>query len=219
MKALKQSILSIAIGLALVAGISYAAPWTGAPGNPPGLNTAAPINEGSIVPTRTGALNFDGIVQFNAGIPMIISTGAGPGKVLTSNIIGEASWGTAGTIPTGAVMHFNLAVCPTGWSEMVSAEGRYLVGLMTGGTPGTGAGTALKMRNYGPENRPAGEHNHRIGNIYNTTYEHSGTGSNESPKFVWGAVMNTSGVIDITGENIVAGTNAPYIQLLVCQKS
>lgn len=39
---LKQSILTIAIGLALVAGISYA--WTGPTANPPGANAPAPLN-------------------------------------------------------------------------------------------------------------------------------------------------------------------------------
>ena len=59
MQTIKQSILSIAIGLvALVAGISYA--WTGAPGNPPTFNTPAPINAGTSSQTKTGAVQVNG---------------------------------------------------------------------------------------------------------------------------------------------------------------
>jgi hypothetical protein len=38
------------------------------------------------------------------------------------------------TTPAGAVMFFNLATCPPGWTELVSARGRYLVGLPSAGT-------------------------------------------------------------------------------------
>lgn len=48
------------------------------------------------------------------------------------------------SVPGGAVMAFNLASCPAGWSELVAARGRTVVGLPSGGalagTLGTGLG-------------------------------------------------------------------------------
>jgi hypothetical protein len=37
-------------------------------------------------------------------------------------------------VPSGAVMFFNLASCPTGWSALAAAEGRAVVGLPASGT-------------------------------------------------------------------------------------
>ena len=45
-----------------------------------------------------------------------------------------------GGVPSGAVMAFNLASCPAGWSAFGTAVGRVIVG---GGTIGTIRGTAL----------------------------------------------------------------------------
>lgn len=106
MDKIKQSILAIVIGLSLAAGVSFA--WTGAPGNPPNPNTGAPINVGPSAQAKSGFLsigtnmppivtlnvngpsNFSGLSQFNYSIK--IPTGAGTGKVLTSDSAGIASW-------------------------------------------------------------------------------------------------------------------------------
>lgn len=53
------------------------------------------------------------------------TTAAAEGRVLTSDDMGNATWRTGGSIPSGAVMFFSLASCPAGW---VAANG-------TGGTP------------------------------------------------------------------------------------
>lgn len=45
--------------------------------------------------------------------------------------------------PSGTVAYFDLAACPTGWSELVDARGRVLVGLQPGGTLRGTQGTAL----------------------------------------------------------------------------
>lgn len=46
-------------------------------------------------------------------------------------------------IPSGAVMHFNLDSCPTGWSELALGQGRVLVGISSSGSRGTTQGTPL----------------------------------------------------------------------------
>lgn len=118
----------------------------------------------------------------------------------------------SGAVPSGAVMFFNLSVCPAGWTELTQARGRYLVGLPSGGTLGGTAGTALSNL----ENRATGAHTHPI-----TSYS-SGIDTNQ--RLIWGTSNNSTGtplqptdVLAPTGS--VAGTNAPYLQLVACQKT
>lgn len=100
-----QLILTLVIGLTLAAGVSYGySTWVGPTATPPGDNTDAPINVGNETQTKAGAMNFNGVAQFNASIPLRITPGAGEGKVLTSNADGNARWadntgGSGGGIP------------------------------------------------------------------------------------------------------------------------
>jgi len=177
--------------------------------------------------------------------------------------------------PSGAVMFFDLAECPDGWTELADARGRYLVGLPDGGVRGDTVGTTLSAL----ENRAVGQHDHIVddpghghqvndsghnhaltdpghdhsindpghdhdinlytsgdhgavddansGNEGSTKTEEEDTGisiNNSGTGITLGS--NTSGVSlnnNTTGATVenagsVAGTNAPYIQLLVCRK-
>jgi len=129
--------------------------------------------------------------------------------------------------PSGTVMLFNLNTCPPGWSELTSARGRYIVGLPAGGTQAGTTGTALSNL----EDRAVGQHTHAI-----TDPGHQHTANR--PRISGGATLyNTADSTDwhtmypqnmitdvaytgITVQNTgaVPGTNAPYIQLLICQK-
>jgi hypothetical protein len=51
--------------------------------------------------------------------------------------------GAMAEVPQGAVMTFNLASCPSGWSEVTDAQGRALVGLPSGGTLAGTVGAGL----------------------------------------------------------------------------
>jgi hypothetical protein len=134
--------------------------------------------------------------------------------------------------PSGAVIFFNLAACPAGWTAYAAAQGRGVVGVVDGGTLGAAVGTALGDQ----ENRPTGQHTHTVtdpghkhpppnaasgayivegsggtlqvanANYYDLGADPSGTGSATT-----GISVNPSGT--------VAGTNAPYVQLLACQKN
>lgn len=95
MPKIKQSFLTIVIGLALAAGISYAATWTGPTANPPLNNTEAPLNVGtvsqaksgnlavgtSVIPTVSlnvgGASNFTGVSQFLSRAIFVDKVGIG----------------------------------------------------------------------------------------------------------------------------------------------
>ena len=82
------------------------------------------------------------------------------GQILKLNASGE--WVCAveggGGVPSTAVMFFNNTVCPSGWTAISAAQGRYLVGLPTSGTLAGTTGTALSNQ----ENRPVGQHNHGV---------------------------------------------------------
>ena len=161
-------------------------------------------------------LEVAGQVKITGGSP-------GSGKVLTSDANGLASWVSAEVIPAGAVMFFNLSSCPSGWSELTAARGRYIVGLLSGGTL---AGTVGNAFTTDLENRPVGQHNHTItdpGHSHVIPNDNAGGNSNTAVEgSLQGGTMstdvNTTG-ISANNSGSVAGTNAPYIQLRVCQKS
>src|SRR3989344_7599396 len=86
------------------------------------------------------------------------------GSASSSVAISSTNWtiSTAGTstlsVPSGAIIFTDLASCPSGWAEVTSARGRYLVGLPSAGTLAAATGTALTNL----ENRPVGQHTHDI---------------------------------------------------------
>ena len=124
-------------------------------------------------------------------------------------------------VPAGFVGFFNLSVCPTGWSELTAAKGRYLVGLPSGGTLAGTKGTALSNL----EDRPVGQHNHTVNDPgHGHSYHKSVVGGGS---FISGALDTSAANVDTTtnptgisinNSGIVSGTNAHYLQLLVCQK-
>jgi hypothetical protein len=112
----------------------------------------------------------------------------------------------AGVVPAGAVMFFNLNACPSGWTELTAARGRYVVGLNAGGSLANTVGSALNN----VENRPVGQHGHVVDR---TDYTPVGSKIRAATGSVPGGSFPTSQAGN------VAGTNAPYIQLLVCGKN
>jgi hypothetical protein len=134
--------------------------------------------------------------------------------------------GPAGVAPSGAVVYFNLPACPAGWTELVAARGRYIVGLPNGGTLAGTDGTALTDL----EDRPVGQHTHRV---FDPGHAHRYGPLNAPGPAAAGAIAGPYAVVPqgaknstdsaLTGISVgntggVGGTNAPYIQLLVCQK-
>ena len=127
----------------------------------------------------------------------------------------------ARTLPGGAVAFFNLQTCPSGWSEFPAARGRYIVGMPAGGTVGAAVGTALSNG----ENRAVGQHNHAVtdpghSHIYNAPGgpDAGAEGANDNHADPAGPSGTSASPTGITINNAggVAGTNAPYLQLLAC---
>jgi hypothetical protein len=144
--------------------------------------------------------------------------------------------GGSAAAPAGQVAYFDLANCPAGWSEYVPGRGRYVTGVNPGGTRGGTAGTALSNL----EDRPTGQHAHSVqdpghthavqikgdrltvpgnnaiaGNNGTSNITLAGDASTDTPAA--GIIRGVTG-ISVNAAGDVAGTNAPYVQLLACRK-
>jgi hypothetical protein len=141
--------------------------------------------------------------------------------------------GVDAVAPGGAVMFFDLASCPAGWTAYENARGRSLVGLQGGGALGATVGSALGDQ----ENRAVGQHSHGVtdpGHGHNVlgsgaalrvpasviSFAGRGAMATLEPStgpFDSGIVPGPTGItVDPSGA--VGGTNAPYVQLLACRK-
>ena len=124
-------------------------------------------------------------------------------------------------------MFFNLAACPAGWGDLTAAQGRYLVGLPSGGTLAQSVGTALTDG----DNRAVGQHGHAVSDPgHRHTVDYQSLGGNNGGAYQTYMAQEPSGTaktfltrsattgITVQSAGAVAGTNAPYLELLVCQK-
>lgn len=190
--------------------VHLSAGTSGAPGLSLGTDTTTGVQLGagsvgfSLSGTQRGLLDSTGLTIF--GQQVVDNTGA-----------------LVGAVPSGAIFFFNGA-CPSGYTEFTSARGRYIVGLVSGGTLNSGIGTALTDL----ENRPVGQHTHAItdpghshtipgrGSIANDSFIQTSSDSAFTAAVATGT--STTG-ITIQNSGSVAGTNAPYLELRACQKS
>lgn len=96
---------------------------------------------------------------------------------------GVLSWEVAE--PPDIVTHTINGTCPPGWSTYTPGQGRFIVGLVSGGTNAATVGTALTDS----ENRPTGQHSHTLSDpghthtqnahshsVSDPGHAHSGTG-------------------------------------------
>jgi len=115
----------------------------------------------------------------------------------------------ASASPSGMISYFANS-CPTGWSEFTQARGRYVVGLPSGGTGTATVGTALSDE----ENRAVGQHKHIVAQQTGNNSMSHNTTSHVAAISSGGSTNNNN--INVTGN--VADTNAPYVQLICCEK-
>ena len=161
------------------------------------------------------------------------------GANLTSLNATNISTGTLasarGGVPANAVIFIPATTCPTGYTEYTTLRGRYAVGLVANGTSAATVGTALtntENRAVGQHTHTQNAHNHGITDpghdhgIEESSSTSGGAGNGPSP----GTASDDLSTNDMTGITInnqtatnqntgsVSGTNAPYVQLLACQK-
>jgi hypothetical protein len=143
-------------------------------------------------------------------------------------------------VPSGAVMFFNRATCPSGWSEYTPARGRTVVGLQPGGTLAGLKGSAFT--NLETPTATGGTHNH-LWAFYDQTgkswksltasgqvqlmYDHDSDGISNAGSGVYPIAPYST---DATGSGIreyyttLSGDHThtvdmPYVQLLACRKT
>ncbi len=201
--------------------------------DPPGATTATErmrITSGGNVGIGTAApaatLHVSGSVRLQTGAPAA-------GQFLTStDTSGTVGW-AASPVPVGAIMFFN-GPCPAGWTEVTSAQGRYIVGVPVGGSVGGTAGVALANLE---ERNNVGFHGH-VASVFDPGHSHI---NNETPWNTnrwlggatnaitggWSGVATCAGCIASATTGITVGiapvgsaeTNAPYVQLRACSKN
>lgn len=106
------------------------------------------------------------------------------------------SFAGSSSIPTGAIMAFDLTSCPTGWSEYLPARGRFLRGIDNGagndpdGTRAPGAVQAddFKSHTHSPNGRFASNYNVHDGDLDGSTVA---TGYDKTT--ITGTLSNTGG--------------------------
>ncbi len=149
-----------AFALAVAAGT-----WTSPTQTPPDGNVSAPVNVGGggtgtdrYPQIKTGILTLNNLVAVNMNVASgTINTA---GSVLTNDGNGNASWasgGGSGSIPSGAIMAFDLGSCPSGWSIYTKAQGRFVLGFL----PGVG----LAYPDYGYVGSTGGQETYTLSSV------------------------------------------------------
>jgi len=87
-----KTISVISVSALTIVGISYAQAWTGNTSTAPANNAPAPINVGSSSQIKGGGLSLGSLIV-SGGVQL--TSGAGAGKVLTSDASGNVSWQAA----------------------------------------------------------------------------------------------------------------------------
>lgn len=227
--------LGFLLGAFLFIGASLVLAWTGPTNAPPNGNISPPINVGATDQVKNAGLAVNSLAVFGnailSGASRYLNFGdtSGPsgygirdnaGTIELKNDGG--SWAAAGGLPSGAVMAFLLANCPTGWSPLVNAVGRVIVGAGTypanADVPdASNATTTYGLGQLGGEmdhqltiaEMPS--HTHQYG--YPTTDIHLAAGG-----WCCGAFSQVTGTTQPTGGDQPHENRQPYIALLYCKK-
>jgi len=120
----------VMVGLILGVSLQFVRAWTEPTDAPPGGNIGAPINTSAIYQIKAGILGVVGLVANSFQMP----TGAGAGKVLTSDAAGTGSWQAGGGISCTTVSvegQYPIATCPSGYTVIAGGghcdDGNYYI--------------------------------------------------------------------------------------------
>ena len=124
-------------------------------------------------------------------------------------------------LPRGMVAFFSVAECPRGWAAFENARGRYVVGLREGGTLGAIVPETTPLSDK--ENRPVGGFRQDVGLLGLGGCGSATTVTTQYPGADGRAcVPNDHGLgvylIPAIDTHQPEGTNAPYVQLLACER-
>lgn len=165
--------------------------------------------------SNAAKLEIDGNIKISGwGDGVIFSDNT---KIISANQVG---------MPSGAVMAFDLAACPSGWSELVAARGRTIVGAGLGNTSGMTnktRGTSMGEERVTLEIPQIPSHRHRVGNDPSpicATGNSEGEGSTNSqihgdPNWF---NFTCSGITSAIGGSSSHNNMQPSYVLLYCKK-
>jgi hypothetical protein len=150
-------------------------------------------------------------------------------------------------VPSGAVMYFNLAKCPSGWSELPTAQGRAIIGLPVGAKLGATVGdqalTAQQPNLQIAHSHVVDAHHHdfsgatiaKVGAVTDEVIQSATSMYLQYPgAFVRDTITNenawanhTHDLAGVTGssgsttstQTISTSSLVPYVQFLVCQRN
>ncbi|MCK5211385.1 hypothetical protein KAJ89_01660 [Candidatus Parcubacteria bacterium] len=241
--------LIITIVLALGMSISFQsllAAWTAPTVAPPDDNLAQPIDTSASSQGKVGDLQIGGnlLVDLNTLAVDSVNNRVGVGTDAPNyeldvngdiNFIGDLhqNGSLVAGVPSGFVGFFNSASCPPGWSELIGARGRAVVGMPGGGTLAGTVGTGLSDQGTRVITEVP-EHTHTGTTDFSGDHRHA----DPKPSHMRAADLDPAGAIWVaqepgwTGwagnhnhELEIASTGPasvdvtmPYIQLLVCEK-
>lgn len=206
--------------------------WTGPTSPPPNGNVAAPINVGGTDQVKNAGLALNSLAVFGnqilSGTSRYLNFGTtagssgygigdNAGMIELKNSGGSwASLGAGGRIP-GEVAAFNLTSCPAGWSPLVTAAGRVIVGVGNNGT------NSYTLGNTG------GADSISLSVAQLPPHSHSYTDWTGKPYGSWdwswslGSGSNGNSVItsqtNTVGSGAAIDTRPSYLALLYCQKN
>lgn len=200
---------------------------------PPVYNEFTPLDTSNVLINKqlgiTGSLSLtDGnliVNTGNVGIGMtnptqkldVNGTIRATGDICT-DVGGGKCLGDSSDIPAHAVMAFNLATCPTGWTALPGANGRVIVGRDTSDTSfdTIGESGGEKAHILTREEMPSHSHNiysRQVG-AGNDHYDAVSHGYTEGNRF-----ENTNGLVAPSGDGVAHNNLQPYYVLLYCQKN
>jgi hypothetical protein len=238
-----QNITSAIFATFLFVGIPMVFAWTAPKAIPPAQNTPAPINVGNIDQIKEASLGLNGLAVFGRGLysrsssyvmptieqkpDFLLGVNGSMGAKSYCDELGQncftptSSGPNYSSVPAGAVMAFDLAACPTGWSSVTELSGRFVVGVGNSNTNGSSNITLRKQGGKAAHTLTVAEmpsHDHSLvggGNIGNIGNGPAWTGypNGESPAYVHTIRAG------YTGGNQPHPIMPPYYALLYCKKN
>jgi len=150
---------------------------------------------------------FFGVIICLAVLVFLASAYGGNDPVKVGHSAGEIE----GIIPSGAVMAFDLAACPAGWSELTDARGRVVVGMNSadGNFDSRGEVGGEKSHTLTIAEMPSHSHTER------TWSDATGYGWRPSSGWAKAVTLNSGGA----GGDGAHNNLQPYVTFLYCKKN
>ena len=237
MKYLTETIKILVIMALVVVGVGVVqASWTGPTATAPANNTSAPINVSTLTQEKGGIFGSHGFYSLGTGwfsattraapwppanLTLGINGAVGATQYCDDNGANCKTMTELGGSPTGAVMAFDLASCPSGWTAYTAADGRNIIG--AGTATGASGATAHTKGQTGGEEKHVLTVSELASHSHGLYGEGMGSKGNNGTVARYGDGFGLMGPGDIStavaGSNVAHNVMDPYIALLYCKKS